>query len=67
MIGHPVFVRLDDAEFRQLVRGEVVEIEGRCGPEIVPVRVILADIGFDRMLRHLDRAINDADRTGGST
>jgi NOL1/NOP2/fmu family ribosome biogenesis protein len=64
-MAHPVFVKLDEREFANLVKGRVVEVDGRCGPDIVPVRVILADIGFARMLSWIDRAINDQDRHSG--
>lgn len=50
-------IRLDEEDFRRLVKGEVVEqklADGHAGA----VRVILADIGFDVMAE----AINDAMR-----
>lgn len=44
----PIYVRLDEAEFRRLCTGKVVELIAVHGE---PVRMILADIGTVRMLK----------------
>jgi len=45
-------IRLDETEFRKLVKGEIVEIEG--------ARIILADIGFARMYNAINSAWDEA-------
>jgi hypothetical protein len=50
-------IRLDDAEFRDLVAGKEVvcrDLEG------TRVRMILADIGWDRMRMHISNASKEA-------
>jgi hypothetical protein len=49
-------VKLFESDFQSLVKGEEVEVTSLDG---VKVRMILADIGFDRMGYAVERAIND--------
>ena len=46
-------VKIEDADFAALVRGEVAKLKTVDGR---PVIIILADIGFDRMLNHINYA-----------
>lgn len=56
-------LRLDDREFSDLVRGRVVRCWGqRPGvDEAVEVEIVLADIGFLRMLQLIDAAMRPAE------
>jgi hypothetical protein len=49
-------VKLFESDFQSLVKGEEVEVESLDG---VKVKMILADIGFDRISYAVERAIND--------
>ena len=60
-----LYAKLEDRDFRKLVRGEMAVVEGRCNGTAVAVHLILADFGFPRMLAYIDEAINDRDRRGG--
>lgn len=51
----PIKVRLEEKDFAQLVRGKVVILNGPAGT----VELILADIGWDRMYFHIERAMRD--------
>lgn len=48
MSDRPLRARLDEAAFRQLVAGEVVVLETNTGQAL---ELILADIGYTRLLR----------------
>lgn len=61
----PIQAALSERDFDGLIRGQVVTVDGRQGEQHVPVRLILSDIGFTRMLRLLDLAIEDQDRRAG--
>jgi len=52
----PIRVRLDELTFRQLVAGEVVRLVAARGES---VELILADIGFDKMLDAIDAVRDD--------
>jgi hypothetical protein len=47
MIGKPIRFALDEKQFRQLVKGQVLRLTAHDGTEI---EIILSDIGFDRMV-----------------
>jgi len=49
-------LRLDDDEFKKLVSGEVVTIH--TAPRGQRVEIILADIGFDRMVSAIQEAMD---------
>lgn len=55
-----VYARLDEAEFRKLVSGKIVELPTRSD---VTVSLILADIGWDRILEAVSLAISEAGRS----
>lgn len=61
----PIKAVIDDVAFQGLVRGRevVVHGRGRLGP--VEVHLILEDIGYTRMLRIIDQAIDDQDPWAG--
>lgn len=52
-----VYVKLDDEHFKALVRGKEAIV--RRGD--VEVRIILADIGWDKMLLIVAQALRDAE------
>lgn len=52
-----MYVALDEAGFRALVKGEVVRLRAADGRV---VELIFQDIGFDRMLAAVNEAIADA-------
>lgn len=54
MSGPVIRVRIDEADFRQLVAGKVARLVSAKGEVI---EVILADIGFDRMEIALTTAV----------
>lgn len=58
LTDRPPHIAIDEAIFRLLVGGKAVEIHDQLSAE--HVRVILSDIGFDRM----HQAIEDAERVG---
>lgn len=47
-----IYMRLDDRYYRDLVEGKIVvrDVEG------ATIKLILADIGFDRMVEHIAEA-----------
>ena len=53
MTGPKLFVRLEEPHFRKLVAGERVAIETVAGDQ---VELILADIGWGRMLGAIETA-----------
>ena len=56
-----IYVRLDEDEFRDLVRGKVVDAKA-AGLTDARVQVILADIGFALMLDIIKGAEAEAER-----
>jgi len=52
-------VKLFESDFQDLVKGEEVEVQSLDG---VKVKMILADIGFDRMSYAIDRAMTNGGR-----
>jgi len=46
----PLQIVLDEAQFKLLVQGKAVSVTGPMCPDI-EVRLLLSDIGYDRMLR----------------
>ena len=55
-------IRLDEQMFTELVQGKMVVVEG----DLVKVQIILADIGYTKMLDILENALDDLAKTGGS-
>jgi len=47
-----IYMRLDDRDYRDLDEGKIVERE----VEGATIKLILADIGFDRMFEHIAEA-----------
>ena len=45
-----VYAKIEHEDFAALVQGKAVEIEGRYPQGTVTVKLILADIGFSKML-----------------
>ena len=58
-----LYAKLEDRDFRKLVRGETITVGDTA--KVAVIHLILADIGFPRMLAYIDEAINDRDRRGG--
>lgn len=57
-----VKVRLDEKAFTALVKGEIVKAKN----DFTEVQVILADIGYEKMLDILENALDDLSKTDGS-
>jgi hypothetical protein len=55
-----VYANLDEKAFEALVNGEIIEIEGTTNNTTVIIRMVLSDIGFDRILHHVYVASNKA-------
>lgn len=55
-------IRLDEKMFTELVKGDQVTIDSPS----VKVDMILADIGYARMLDILENALDDLSKAGGS-
>jgi hypothetical protein len=57
IMGNPIYVKLDEEAFRALVQGREARVSSQSGAE---VRLILADIGWGRMLAAITDAENEA-------
>lgn len=56
----PIYVKLDEAAFTALVRGKEARV---IAPDGSDVRLILADIGWGRMMAAIDAAICEQRQT----
>lgn len=52
-----VYAKIEREDFAALVRGKSVEIEGRYPQGTVTVKLVLADIGFSKMLATIGDAM----------
>jgi hypothetical protein len=54
-----VYVSIDGATFKTLIRGDSAELTGICRGQEVTVRILLSDIGFPAMLHDIQEAARE--------